>query len=72
MHGIHEHFESRSQFIQFLQEQANEIQRYKWIESEKVGYDLGQKAEIDWIKKYAAVFRDSWMKKLKNNTSINT
>ncbi|MBA2123431.1 hypothetical protein B9J78_00560 [bacterium Unc6] len=30
-----------------------EILKHKWIESEKLGYDIGiYKATIDWIEKY--------------------
>jgi len=30
-----------------------EINRYKWIESEKSGYDIGEyKAAAEWIKKH--------------------
>jgi len=42
-----------------LAKQRDEIMRYKWIESEKANYDLGRMAALDWVKKYAAVWR-SW------------
>ena len=30
-----------------------EIDRYKWIESEKAGYDIGfEKASRDWLNRY--------------------
>jgi len=28
--------------------------------SQKAGYDLGEAAFLDWILKYAAIFRDHW------------
>lgn len=34
--------------------QIEEIEKHKWIESEKAGHDLGEVARIDWIVKYAA------------------
>lgn len=34
--------------------QIEEIEKHKWIESEKAGHDLGEAARIDWIVKYAA------------------
>ncbi len=34
-----------------------EIQKHKWIESEKAGRDLGDHAVIDWIRKHAAEWR---------------
>jgi hypothetical protein len=45
-------------FKKFMRLQCEEIRRRKWIESEKVGYDLGKDAELDWIKKYAVQYRD--------------
>lgn len=38
-----------------------EIEKYKWIESEKVGYDLGVLAEIRWVELYAAIFRNEYI-----------
>ena len=38
-------------------EVIDEINRHKWIESEKVGYDIGfNKAAEDWVLRYA----DQW------------
>jgi hypothetical protein len=37
--------------------QIDEINRYKWIESERLGYDIGsQRAAFEWIKKYSEYF----------------
>ena len=47
----------------FLAAQCIEIQKHKWIESEKAGRDLGSSAIQDWIKKYAKQFRDEYKKK---------
>lgn len=44
----------------FFKEQIDEINRYKWIESEKAGRDLGDSAVREWILKYAAAFRQQW------------
>ena len=45
-----------SLYKEFLAERA-EILRHKWIESEKVGYDIGfERALMDWIVKY----RSAW------------
>ena len=43
---------------QYLDLQRREIERHKWIESEKAGRDLGMDAAIDWILKYADIFSD--------------
>lgn len=42
-----------------LEEQMREIERYKWIESEKAGRDLGQQAAMDWISRFA----DEWRRR---------
>lgn len=42
----------------------NEIDKHKWIESEKVGKDIGfDTALIDWVTKY----RLDWMNNYKNS-----
>ncbi len=38
---------------EYLELQTNEIERHKWIESERAGKDLGMEAAIDWILRYA-------------------
>lgn len=48
---------NKNSFKQFLQVQSEEINKHKWIESERKGYDLGQEAIINWIKLYADSFR---------------
>ena len=46
-------------YKEFLAERE-EILRHKWLESEKVGHDIGfEKALLDWIVK----FRSSWREK---------
>lgn len=45
----------------------NEIQRYKWIESEKAGHDIGEnQAAFEWIEKYYDSWKQWW---LSNNES---
>lgn len=44
-------------FVTFLNLEIKEIEKHKWLESEKVGYDLGVYAQIDWVTKYAKLFR---------------
>ncbi len=44
-------------FRDYIRLQLLEIQKHKWIESEKVGRDLGQEAVFDWIERYAEAFR---------------
>lgn len=38
--------------------QREEINRYKWIQSERASRDLGGAAVLEWIQKYAAHWRD--------------
>ena len=45
---------------EYLEIQSREIERHKWIESEKAGKDLGMEAAIDWILKYADLFSDCY------------
>ena len=40
--------------------QIEEIMRYKWIESEKAGHDLGKEAVYAWIERYAGDWRREW------------
>jgi hypothetical protein len=49
--------------VDILREELVEILKHKWIESEKAGYDLGDKAVWDWVQKYAHEFREYWQKK---------
>jgi hypothetical protein len=52
-----------SVYKEFLAER-NEILKHKWIESEKVGNDIGfEKALLDWIRKH----RSNWRNFRKNN-----
>ena len=53
----------QKRFQEYLQQQKEEIDRYKWLESEKAGYDKGDEAVKDWIDKYAKKFRKEWEQK---------
>ena len=64
--------EDGSQFVknsvlykEFLAERE-EILKHKWIESEKVGSDIGfEKALLDWIVKHRSNWRDKRVKEAK-------
>jgi hypothetical protein len=47
-------------FKDYMKAQVHEIEIFKWIESEKVGRDLGVESINTWIKTYAKSFRESW------------
>lgn len=54
---------SKEQFILFMDDQIKAIQDFKWMQSEKAGYDLGQKCIFKWIKKRSRKFRRNWIKR---------
>ncbi len=50
-------FVQRSSLYQEFLAEREEILRHKWIESEKVGFDIGfERALLDWIRNH----RDKW------------
>ena len=46
---------------EYNQMQMQEMDRHKWIESEKAGCDLGDLCLIDWVKKHAHQYRKQIM-----------
>jgi len=38
---------------ELIDAQLKEMKRHKWIESEKAGFDLGDKALLDWVDNYS-------------------
>ena len=56
-------------YKEFLAER-DEILRHKWIESEKIGRDIGfEKALLDWILKYRSSWRSNRAKSLKEQNT---
>src|SRR5439155_18977395 len=56
-------------YKEFLAERE-EILKHKWIESEKVGHDIGfEKALLDWIVKYRSAWRNKRMKEARAETA---
>jgi hypothetical protein len=54
-------------YKEFLAERE-EILRHKWIESEKVGHDIGfEKALLDWIVKHRSAWRSQRQQVLQRN-----
>jgi len=50
----------KSSLYREFQAEREEILRHKWIESEKLGHDIGfEKALTDWIIKHRAKWRKS-------------
>lgn len=53
-------FAQRSSLYQEFLAEREEILRHKWIESEKVGHDIGfEKALMDWIKNHREKWRNN-------------
>jgi hypothetical protein len=49
-------------------EVLGEIERYKWIESEKAGHDIGfEKASREWLDRYAG----AWIARRPNKKSFS-
>lgn len=50
----------KSSLYREFQAEREEILKHKWIESEKVGYDIGfERALTDWIMKHRSKWRQS-------------
>ena len=57
--GPQDFFKNSALYREFLLERE-EILKHKWLESEKLGYDIGfERALLDWIVKYRAQWRAS-------------
>ena len=55
---------NNSSYYQLLKQERQEIDKLKWIESEKRGYDIGkEKAVLIWVKKYRCKWICSMSKK---------
>ena len=53
-------FAQRSSLYQEFLAEREEILRHKWLESEKVGHDIGfEKALMDWIKNHREKWRNN-------------
>ncbi|MEM8549525.1 MAG: hypothetical protein AAGF10_01935 [Verrucomicrobiota bacterium] len=57
-------FVMRSSLYQEFLAEREEILKHKWIESEKVGYDIGfERALLEWIRNH----RDEWRSSRQGN-----
>ena len=56
---------------QFFLAMREEIDRHKWIESEKRGYDVGLEfAMIDWVLRYKTGWKHKYMLSLQQSASL--
>jgi hypothetical protein len=52
---------TRDELKVYLEAQVEEIQKYKWIESERRHRDIGfDRAAMEWISLYSDNFRHQW------------
>jgi hypothetical protein len=64
-------FKNSALYREFLLER-DEILKHKWIESEKVGHDIGfEKALLDWIVKHRAQWRANRHRSMETSTLIS-
>jgi hypothetical protein len=57
-------FVKQSNLYQEFLAEREEILRHKWLESERLGYDIGfERALLDWIRKH----RESWRSARRTN-----
>lgn len=62
-------FVSRSSLYQEFLAEREEILKHKWLQSEKVGYDVGfERALLDWIRHH----RDAWRSARRRNAQSRT
>lgn len=47
---------------EYNKKQIEEMERHKWIESEKHGRDLGWPVCLEWVRDHAWKFRADWFK----------
>lgn len=50
--------------------QAEEAMKYKWIQSQKAGRDLGEEAVVEWVNKYAKEYRQEYNECFRSMVSI--
>lgn len=59
--------------MDILRREVEEIQKYRWNESERLGRDIGRNtAAQQWIKKNARNFREYWEKRLQEQEESPT
>jgi hypothetical protein len=62
----------KSTLYREFQAEREEIMKHKWIESEKVGYDIGfEQALTDWILKHRSKWRKARQAQLASQNAHN-
>ncbi|BET68740.1 hypothetical protein ASA1KI_36580 [Opitutales bacterium ASA1] len=61
-------FVKQSSLYQEFLAEREEILRHKWLESERLGYDIGfERALLDWIRKH----REDWRKSRRQSSTAS-
>jgi hypothetical protein len=61
-------FVKQSSLYQEFLAEREEILRHKWLESERLGYDIGfERALLDWIRKH----REGWRKSRRQSSGAH-
>jgi hypothetical protein len=65
-------FVKQSSLYQEFLAEREEILKHKWIESERLGYDIGfERALLDWIRKHRESWRAARRSQLQAQQQIN-
>jgi hypothetical protein len=66
-------FVKQSSLYQEFLAEREEILRHKWIESERLGYDIGfERALLDWIRKHREAWRANRRTKMQSISGHST
>ena len=64
-------FVKQSSLYQEFLAEREEILKHKWLESERLGYDIGfERALLDWIRKHREGWRASRRQQISLQTSV--
>lgn len=65
-------FVKQSSLYQEFLAEREEILRHKWIESERLGYDIGfERALLDWIRKHREAWRANRRTKMQTASGLS-
>ena len=52
-----DHNATEDEILETNRAQQEEMEKHKWLESERAGCDIGKTAYLEWIRKYAEEWR---------------
>lgn len=66
-------FVKQSSLYQEFLAEREEILKHKWLESERLGYDIGfERALLDWIRKHRESWRAARRQLINQNSSLSS